>query len=137
MPAKQETGAQGYGTWIAWGALNAAMAVGMAAASTHAPVLQAASSYLPSAVSMHQFHALGLVAVGLLLRGTDHNRWWQLAGLLFTLGTVLFCYNLYARALWDFQALRPLVPTGGSCFMLGWVLVALGAWRQTATRTGT
>ena len=117
--------------WIAWGALNAAIAVGMAAASMHVPVLQAASSYLPSAVSMHQFHALGLIAVGLLLRGSDGNRWWQGAGLLFTLGTVLFSFNLYARALWDFQALRPLVPAGGSCFMGGWVLVALGAGRRS------
>lgn len=117
--------------WVVWGALNAAFAVGMAAASSHAPALQAASAYLPSAVSMHQFHALGLVAVGLLLRGVDHNRWWQMAGLLFTLGLGLFCFNLYARALWDFQALRPLVPAGGGCFMAGWVLVAVGAWRQT------
>lgn len=116
--------------WIAWGALNAAVAVAMAAAGTHAPVLQAASSYLPSAVSMHQFHALGLIAVGLLLRGTERNHWWQLAGLALTLGLALFCFNLYARALWDFQALRAFVPAGGMCFMAGWLLVALGAWRS-------
>lgn len=116
--------------WIIGGALNAAAAVGMAAASTHAPVLQAASSYLPSAIAMHQLHALGLLAVGLLLRGGSGNRWWQLAGAAFTLGLVLFCFNLYARALWDFNALRALVPAGGTSFMLGWVLVAVGAWRQ-------
>lgn len=117
--------------WLALGALNAAAAVGMAAASAHAPALQAASSYLPNAVTMHQFHALGLIAVGLLLRGTERNRWWQLAGLAFTLGLLLFCFNLYARALWDFQALRAFVPAGGMCFMAGWVLVALGAWRPS------
>ena len=112
------------------GALNAAIAVGMAAASSHAPALQAASNYLPSAVSMHQFHALGLIAVGLLLRGSTGNRWWHAAGALFLLGLLLFSFNLYARALWDFNALRALVPAGGSSFMLGWVLVAVGAWRQ-------
>ena len=117
--------------WTITGALNAAIAVGMAAASMHAPVLQAASSYLPSAISMHQFHALALLAVGILLRDGARNRWWQLAGLLFSLGLLLFSYNLYARALWEFQALRPLVPAGGSCFIAGWVLVALGAWRSS------
>jgi uncharacterized membrane protein YgdD (TMEM256/DUF423 family) len=119
-----------YRIWVVLGALNAACAVAMAAASSHAPALQAASSYLPSAVSMHQFHALGLVAVGLLLHGTAGNRWWQAAGALFLLGLMLFSFNLYARALWDFSALRALVPAGGSSFMLGWVLVAVGAWRQ-------
>ena len=116
--------------WIIGGALNAAVAVGMAAASTHAPVLQAASSYLHSAIAMHQLHALGLLAVGLLLRSGSSNRWWQLAAAAFALGLVLFCFNLYARALWDFNALRALVPAGGTSFMLGWVLVAVGAWRQ-------
>lgn len=121
---------QQHPSWIIGGALNAAIAVGMAAASSHAPALQAASSYLPSAISMHQLHAVALIAVGLLLRGNAPNRWWSLAGTAFALGLLLFCFNLYARALWDFQALRPLVPAGGSLFMLGWVLVALGAWRQ-------
>lgn len=116
--------------WTIAGALNAAVAVGMAAASTHVPVLQAASVYLPNAVSMHQLHAVALLAVGLLLRDGSGNRWWWLAGGAFTLGLLLFCFNLYARALWDFQALRALVPAGGSAFMAGWVLVAIGAWRQ-------
>lgn len=115
-----------YRFWVALGALNAALAVAMAAASAHVPVLLAASNYLPSAVSMHQFHALGLVAVGLLLRNTGANRWWLAAGALFALGLLLFCFNLYARALWDFNALRPLVPAGGSCFMAGWLLLAVG-----------
>lgn len=115
--------------WIILGALNAALAVAMAAASAHAPALQAAA-YLPNAVAMHQFHALGLIAVGVLLRAGPTSRWWTLSGTAFALGLLLFSFNLYARALWDFNALRTLVPTGGSCFMLGWVLMALGAWRQ-------
>lgn len=119
-----------YRFWVALGALNATLAVAMAAASTHAPALQAAAAYLPSAISMHQLHALALVAVGLLLRGATSNRWWQAAGGLFTLGLLLFSFNLYARALWDFNALRALVPAGGSSLMAGWVLVALGAWRS-------
>lgn len=116
--------------WIVFGALNAAVAVAMAAASAHAPTLVAAGSYLPSAVAMHQYHALALIAVGLLARDGQPNRWWTLAATAYTLGLVLFCYNLYARALWDVTALRALVPAGGSCFMLGWVLMALGAWRR-------
>lgn len=121
-----------YRFWVALGALNAALAVAMTAASAHAPTLLAASSYLPSAVSMHQFHALGLLAVALLLRGTAGNRWWQAAGALFLVGLLLFSFNLYARALWDFTSFRTLVPAGGSSFMLGWVLVAVGVWRQHA-----
>lgn len=125
---------QHHPAWIIGGALNAAIAVGMAAASSHAPALQAASAYLPSAIAMHQLHALALIAVGLLLRDGSGNPWWRLAGAAFALGLLLFCFNLYARALWDFQALRGLVPAGGSCFMAGWVLVAWGAWRQASPR---
>lgn len=119
--------------WIIAGALNAALAVAMAAASSHSPPLQAASAYLPSAVAMHQFHALGLIAVGVLLRDGQPNRWWTLAGVAFVLGLLLFCFNLYARALWDVTLLRALVPAGGSSFMLGWLLLAIGAWRTHGT----
>ena len=130
-PDKERTQVPTSRFWIILGALNAALAVAMAAASAHAPALQAAA-YLPNAVAMHQFHALGLLAVGLLLRDGRANRWWTLAGCAFTLGLLMFCFNLYARALWDFDALRALVPTGGTCFMGGWLLLALGSWRQRA-----
>lgn len=114
---------------LAWGALNGALAVAMAAASTHAPALLAAS-YLPSAVQMHLLHALGLVLLGVLLERQPRNRWWRASAVLLSAGVLLFCLNLYARALWDFVALRGLVPAGGSAFILGWLLLGLGAWRQ-------
>lgn len=124
-PARGGTGA----LWLVWGALNAAAAVGMAAASNHASALQAAS-YLPHAVAMHQYHALAIVLVGVLLRQSGPPvRAYLAAGALFSAGLLLFSYQLYARALWDFSALRSLVPLGGMAFMAGWVALALGAYQ--------
>ncbi len=115
--------------WLVWGALNAAAAVGMAAASNHASALQAAS-YLPNAVAMHQYHALAIVLVGVLLRQSGQPaRAYLAAAALFSAGLLLFSYPLYARALWDFTALRALVPLGGMAFMAGWVALALGAYQ--------
>ena len=43
------------------------------------------------------------------------------AAALFSVGIVLFSINIDLRLLLDWQAVRALVPWGGSAFMLGWL----------------
>ena len=43
------------------------------------------------------------------------------------LGLLLFSWNLLARALLDFQALRGLVPVGGVMLILGWLALAVAS----------
>jgi len=42
-------------------------------------------------------------------------------------GLLLFCVNIYARAFWQWDALRALVPWGGTSWILAWLCLALGA----------
>ncbi|MBM3387448.1 MAG: DUF423 domain-containing protein, partial [Betaproteobacteria bacterium] len=51
--------------FMALGALFAALSVALAAASAHVPVLQQAGATFQASLQMQQFHALGLLLVGL------------------------------------------------------------------------
>jgi len=74
---------------------------------------------------VHQFHALGLVLVGLAL-ARHTSRWLVASGALMVAGLLLFCLNINARTLWGWDAARALVPFGGSAFILAWLALALG-----------
>ena len=113
--------------FIVLGALSAATSVALSAAAAHMPALQAAGASFSSALAQQQFHALGLVAVGLLLTRLQ-SRWLVASGVLMLLGTLLFCLNLYARLIWGWDAARAAVPWGGSAFILSWLVLGVGAW---------
>lgn len=124
--------------FLALGALSAGLSVALAAMLAHGPgAAEAAQPMLKTALSLHQFHALGLVAVALAIAWRGPSRWWLASGALMLAGTLLFSFNLYARAWWQFDALRALVPWGGTCWLLAWLCLACGAWRvQAAPHTG-
>jgi uncharacterized membrane protein YgdD (TMEM256/DUF423 family) len=109
------------------GALSAASSVALSAAAAHMPALQAAGASFATALAQQQLHALGLIAVGLLLTQL-RSRWLTAAGALMLLGTLLFCLNLYARLIWGWDAARAAVPWGGSAFILSWLCLGWGAW---------
>ncbi len=113
--------------FLVLGACSAASSVALSAAAAHMPALQAASASLNMALAQQQLHAVGLLAVGLLLARLQ-SVWLTVAGVLMLLGTVLFCLNLYARLIWGWDAARIAVPWGGSAFILSWLSLALGAW---------
>jgi uncharacterized membrane protein YgdD (TMEM256/DUF423 family) len=53
-------------------------------------------------------------------------RW---SGWCFVAGTGLFCGSLYVLALTGQRGLGAVAPFGGAAFLLGWALLAWGAWR--------
>ncbi len=75
------------------------------------------------------FQALGLLAVGLTLRGSDDAAL-RAAALLIVAGIVLFCGSLYALSFSAPRALGVLTPAGGLAWVAGWLLFAWGAWRH-------
>ncbi len=103
--------------------LNGAMAVGVAAMSAHGMDGQAAD-WLQRGSRFQLIHAVVLLALGL---GTGQGRWLKAASLLFLLGSILFSGSLYAMALASLPVVY-LVPVGGSCFILGWLALACGAF---------
>jgi uncharacterized membrane protein YgdD (TMEM256/DUF423 family) len=115
-------------TFLTLGAISAAAAVALAAVLAHLPGRDAAvSAMLASALAQHQFHAVGLLLVGMLMLRAAPSRWLSASGWLFVAGTVLFSFNIYARGLAGFDALRALAPWGGAAFILGWLCLAAGA----------
>jgi uncharacterized membrane protein YgdD (TMEM256/DUF423 family) len=111
--------------FIALGAVLAAGSVALSAAAAHVPALQQAGPAFAASLEQHQFHALGLVLVGLAL-ARHTSRWLVASGALMVAGLLLFCLNINARILWNWDAARALVPFGGSAFILAWLALALG-----------
>ncbi|MEM1081156.1 MAG: DUF423 domain-containing protein [Pseudomonadota bacterium] len=83
-----------------------------------------------TAVRYHQVGALAVFALGLVLAAGIHGslaRWLKIAATLFTLGTVLFSFSIYATAITGIEQLTYLTPVGGTVLMLAWASVAWGA----------
>ncbi len=112
------------------GALSAAVAVMLGAFGAHAlrgrlpadllAIYQTASQY-------HVYHALGLLAVGLLavhLPASNALRW---SGWLMLLGTVLFSGSLYVLAITGQRWLGAITPLGGTAWIAAWLLLAWAA----------
>lgn len=117
------------------GALCAGLSVVLSAALAHWPGFAGGiPATVQTALSQQQFHAFGLVLVGLALARRGPSPWCLASGWLMLVGMVLFSFNIYARSLLGFDALRALVPWGGSAWIAAWVLLAVGAVRWPAER---
>lgn len=119
------------GPWMAWGAINAALSVAAGAFGAHGLKARLTPDLLAvfeTGARYHMYHALALVAVGLVahLRGSalvTASAW------AFTAGIVLFSGSLYVLALSGVRWLGAITPLGGVAFIAGWVLLAAAALR--------
>jgi uncharacterized membrane protein YgdD (TMEM256/DUF423 family) len=75
-------------------------------------------------------HALALLACGLLALQVPGSRLVAAAGWAFALGSLLFSGSLFALVLSGVRGLGAVTPFGGTLLILGWALLALGAWRN-------
>ena len=103
--------------------LSGAMAVGFAAMGAHG-FEEPAAKFLDVGSRFQLIHAVVLLALGL---GKGQGRWLKASSVLFLLGTILFSGSLYAEALASLPV-NHLIPVGGSCFILGWLALACGAF---------
>ncbi|MBL0693216.1 DUF423 domain-containing protein [Comamonas sp. JC664] len=120
--------------WIVLGAVNAFLSVSAGAFGAHAlksRLPQDLQVIFETGARYHMYHALGLIAVGLL----GHFRPASLlngAGWAMMVGIVLFSGSLYALALSGVRVLGAITPLGGVAFLAGWLLLAVAAWRATS-----
>jgi uncharacterized membrane protein YgdD (TMEM256/DUF423 family) len=79
-------------------------------------------------VRYHLYHALALLTVS-----WASTRWpgtaISAAGWLFLTGTIVFAGSLYLLSLTGLRWLGAITPIGGLAFLVGWLLLAWGAWR--------
>ncbi|WP_096462920.1 DUF423 domain-containing protein [Sulfurifustis variabilis] len=78
----------------------------------------------------HLFHALGLLAVGLIAAHLPASGLVRAAGWLMLVGTVLFSGSLYVLAISGVRALGAVTPFGGFAFIAAWLLLAVALFRS-------
>ena len=82
-----------------------------------------------TAVRYHFINALGLLAIGVLLRSMDGEllRW---SALLLLIGIILFSGSLYLLTFGAPRAMGVITPVGGLALIAGWILFATTMLRQ-------
>ncbi|MBB5391688.1 MULTISPECIES: DUF423 domain-containing protein [unclassified Herbaspirillum] len=113
------------------GAINMFIAVGCGAFGAHGLKKMLSEDMLAvwhTAVTYQAMHALGMIAVALLLPrfGGAMMRW---AGNLMLAGIVIFSGSLYLLALTGTRVLGAITPIGGAAFLAAWLLVAWSAYK--------
>lgn len=114
---------------ISLGGLLAALSVGLGAIGAHALKAKLTPEQLETfhtAVQYQMYHAIGLVLVGLLSLYRQ-SRWFDLSAWSMLLGIILFSGLLYAWVATGRRGFVYPVPVGGVAFIVGWVLLAIGA----------
>lgn len=113
-------------------ALSGATAVALGAFGAHAlsGILDERSLAIWHTAVEYQFwHSLALLAVGVLARERASVAL-RYSAFAFVIGSMLFCSSLYALALGAPRWIGAITPLGGVAFIVGWLALALHAWRE-------
>ncbi len=118
--------------FIIAGAINAAIAVAFGAFGAHALKEKLSEHYLAiweTAVQYQMFHALALLAVGILMSPSLFGSVTQLswAGYLILAGIIIFSGSLYVLSLTGIGILGAITPIGGVAFIAGWIMLIVAA----------
>ncbi|WP_318616938.1 DUF423 domain-containing protein [Sporosarcina sp. YIM B06819] len=122
--------------FIIAGAVNAAIAVALGAFGAHALKEKLSEHYLAvweTAVQYQMFHAIGLLAVGILMSSSLFGASTQLtwAGYLLLAGIIIFSGSLYVLSLSGIGILGAITPIGGVAFIAGWTMLIIAAVKYT------
>jgi uncharacterized membrane protein YgdD (TMEM256/DUF423 family) len=113
--------------WLRVGAISGFLAVGAGAFGAHSLKKSIGPDELAvfeTGVRYQMFHALAMVAVGVIAGTGRASRALATAGWGFFVGSVLFSGSLYGLALTGARWLGPITPIGGVGFLVGWAALA-------------
>lgn len=114
------------------GSINAFLAVALGAFGAHYLKQKLSSDMLDvfhTGVQYHMIHALGLILIAVLSDKLANSSMVSVSGWALFIGIVLFSGSLYALSLTGIKWFGPITPLGGVSFLLGWVLLAIAAWK--------
>ena len=121
-------------------ALLGALSVALGAFAAHQLKAMVSADILQlfeTAVKYQMYHALALLATGILLQQfpVKQLHW---AASLFIAGVILFSGSLYLLCYIKHQQIPAtwvgaITPFGGLCFIAGWILLAVSVGRKTTT----
>lgn len=113
-------------------AISGLIAVILGAFAAHSlkqTLLPASLQAFQVGVQYQMYHALALLGVGIWMQAKPTLQSLKVSGIAYILGALLFSGSLYALALGAPRWLGPITPIGGLSFMLGWLFLAIAAWR--------
>ena len=124
------------------GALIAAAGVGLGAFGAHGVEnflrdlgrdadLAKRLAWFETGVKYQLYHALGLVAIAALAAHYGGSGF-RAAAVAFVVGVLLFSGSLYGMTFLgeEWRKLGMITPLGGLAFIIGWIAVAVAAWRS-------
>ncbi|GAB4352162.1 MAG: DUF423 domain-containing protein [Immundisolibacter sp.] len=109
------------------GALSTALAVMLGAFGAHGLRGRLPADLMAiyqTACQYHVYHALGLLAVGLLAMSLPASAVLRWSGGLMLAGTLLFSGSLYLLAVSGQRWLGAITPLGGTAWIIAWLLLA-------------
>lgn len=84
-------------------------------------------------IRYQMYHALALFVLGVAPIIPEHTKrlvfWFFLSGILFFSGS-LYLLALKEQVSFDVSFLGPITPIGGLLFVVGWLYLGFGAWKQ-------
>ena len=116
------------------GAISALIAVAAGAFGAHAlraRLTPDALAIFETGARYQMYHALAIGLAAFAMRKLPGGVASAAAGFFFV-GIVLFSGSLYVLALTGVREWGIVTPFGGMCFLIGWLLLALAAWRMEA-----
>lgn len=124
--------AAGAKTFLALGGVAALLAVALGAFGAHALKSRIPPEMLAvwhTGVEYHVYHALGLLAVGIVAAQLPDSTLLKGSGWLMLAGILLFSGSLYALALSGERWLGAVTPFGGLAFIAAWTVFVAAVLR--------
>jgi uncharacterized membrane protein YgdD (TMEM256/DUF423 family) len=113
--------------------INAALVVMLGAFGAHGLKARLTAEMLAvyqTGVHYHLFHALGLLAVGLVATQIADSVWLKWSGWLMLLGIILFSGSLYVLSVSGLRWLGMVTPFGGVAFIAAWIVFVIAVARS-------
>lgn len=121
--------------FLSTGAILAAISVAGGAFASHAlkgKLDDRALAIFETGARYQMYHAIALVLVALFIfisKTEFADPLLTASGIAFIVGIVLFSGSLYVLSLSGVKGLGAVAPLGGTAFIVGWVCLAIAAWR--------
>lgn len=116
--------------FIIIGAINAFLAVALGAFGAHGLANKLEPKYLDiwkTGVTYQMFHALGILAVAILIGKAASSSLFSWSGWLMLIGIILFSGSLYVLSVTQINIIGFITPFGGVAFLAAWILMMIGA----------
>jgi len=116
------------------GGINAALVVMLGAFGAHGLKAKLTAEMLAvyqTGVHYHLFHALGLLAIGIVATQIADSVWLKWSGWLILLGIILFSGSLYVLSVSGLRWLGMVTPFGGVAFIAAWIVFVIAIVKST------